>query len=171
MLIIPASAGTSFVTICTKDKQQFFGEIRDKKMFLSPIGKIAQKFWQEIPEHFPFVTLDHCVVMPNHIHGIVVIDKWSHENGKKAGKRRYARSCVSTETKNKFGPQSRNLASIIRGFKAGVKKYTTLNKIPFAWQPRYHDHIIRSDREYNDIQDYILTNVANWHKDEENQHI
>ncbi len=156
-----------FVTICTKNKEEFFGKVRDKKMFLSPIGKIADKFWREIPQHFPFVKLDHFVVMPNHIHGVVIIDKWDYEE-KSNNKSKDTKFCVSMNAKNKFGPQSKNLASIIRGFKVGVKKYATMNEINFAWQPRFYDHIISGDKEHGNIQDYILTNSANWEKDEEN---
>ncbi|KKQ13493.1 MAG: hypothetical protein US30_C0013G0028 [Candidatus Moranbacteria bacterium GW2011_GWF2_36_839] len=62
-----------FVTICTKDKEYFFGEIKNGTMVLSDVGKMADKYWREIPAHFPFVKLDEFVVMPNHVHGIVEI--------------------------------------------------------------------------------------------------
>ncbi|MFA6457787.1 MAG: transposase [Patescibacteria group bacterium] len=164
--------GYYFVTICTSSRKNFFGEIKNQQMFLSPIGRIARQCWQEIPQHFPFVQLDQFVVMPDHVHGIVVIDNWSGGNENigtdrdaNIGTDRDAKFCVSTSTGNKFGPQSKNLASVIRGFKVGVKKYATLNKIPFAWQPRFFDRIIRDDAEFNRVQDYISTNVANWEKD------
>ena len=64
-----------FVTICTKHRECYFGEIMDEKMQLSEIGLLAQKYWLEIPIHFPFVVLDEFVVMPDHVHGILVIDK------------------------------------------------------------------------------------------------
>ena len=67
--------GFYFVTICTKNKENYFGKIRNKKMVLNEIGKITQKYWLEIPKHFLFVKLDEFVVMPNHVHGILVIDK------------------------------------------------------------------------------------------------
>ena len=74
--------GSYFVTICTKDRQHFFGNIVETpklgvtaKMELNEIGELAQKFWMEIPQHFPFVVLDEFVVMPNHVHGIICISK------------------------------------------------------------------------------------------------
>ncbi|MBA7528398.1 hypothetical protein ES705_20581 [subsurface metagenome] len=70
------------------------------------------------------------------------------------------------ELPNKFGPQSKNLASIIRGYKTGVKKYATMNKIDFAWQPRYHDHIIRNEKSFQNISEYIANNPMNWNNDE-----
>ena len=74
--------GSYFVTICTKDRQHFFGNIVETpklgvtaKMKLNEIGELAQKFWMEIPQHFPFVVLDEFVVMPNHMHGIICVSK------------------------------------------------------------------------------------------------
>ena len=75
-----------FVTICTAKMDCYFGEIANRKMQLSDIGKIAQKFWLEIPNHFPFVILDAFVVMPNHVHGIIIIDKLDDEFGGGGGR-------------------------------------------------------------------------------------
>ncbi|MBU0577734.1 hypothetical protein KJ742_01010, partial [Patescibacteria group bacterium] len=69
-----SSDGWYFVTICTKNKEEYFGQVRNYIMGLSDVGCLAAKFWQDIPNHFPFVRLDQWVVMPNHVHGIVVID-------------------------------------------------------------------------------------------------
>lgn len=126
-------------------------------MQLSEIGKMAETFWMAIPGHFPFVQLDALVVMPMHVHGIIVIDKADEEHSKDT------RSSVST--KNQFGPQSKNPASIVRGFKIGVKKYAALHQINFAWQSLYHDHIIRNDIAYQRIHDYILNNPEKWEED------
>jgi REP element-mobilizing transposase RayT len=67
--------GLYFVTICTKDREELFGEVIDGKMVLNSVGKITNQFWQEIPRHFPFVNLDEFVLMPNHVHGILEINK------------------------------------------------------------------------------------------------
>lgn len=68
--------GAYFVTIVTKNRECFFGEIsKTKQMILSKIGEVAEKFWLKIPSHFPFVELDKFVVMPNHVHGIIIINK------------------------------------------------------------------------------------------------
>ena len=146
-----------FVTICTANRKHFFGQVVNGEMQLSEIGKMAETFWMAIPEHFPFVQLDAFVVMPNHVHGIIVIDKTDEEHSKDT------KSCVST--KNQFGPQSKNLASIVRGFKIGVKKYASIHQIDFAWQSLYHDHIIRNDIAYQRIHDYILNNPKKWEED------
>lgn len=67
--------GAYFITICTQNRNHFFGKIINQEMQLSEIGKLAQRYWLEIPEHFPFVALGNFVVMPNHFHGILIIDK------------------------------------------------------------------------------------------------
>ena len=68
-----------FVTICTQNREHYFGEIADGKMQLSETGKMANRFWFEIPNHFPFVQLGEFVVMPNHVHGIIIIDKTGYD--------------------------------------------------------------------------------------------
>jgi putative transposase len=67
--------------------------------------------------------------------------------------------------KNQFGPQAKNLASVIRGFKSAVTTYARKNNIPFEWQTRYHDHIISTNKEYLRIADYIIDNPENWNED------
>ena len=146
-----------FITICTANRKHYFGQVINGEMQLSEIGKMAEIYWQAIPEHFPFVRLDAFVIMPNHVHGIIVIDKDADEQ---CGD---TKPCIST--KNQFGPQSRNLASIVRGFKIGVKKYASVHHIDFSWQALYHDHIIRNDIAYQRIHDYILNNPAKWEED------
>ncbi|MEZ4848169.1 MAG: transposase [Bacteroidia bacterium] len=101
----------------------YFGEVKDKKMHLSEMGIIADTCWREIPAHFPFVKLGTHIVMPDHVHGIIIIDK----NGV-VGTQNFAslqpsvEPSIDSSPKNKFGPQSQNLGSIIRGFKVGVTK-------------------------------------------------
>jgi hypothetical protein len=118
-----------FVTICTKGfRQPYFGEIMPDKetqvlASLQPteIGRIAAQCWTDIPLHFPFVELDEFVIMPDHIHGIILFNKSDKEIWEP----------------NKAGPQSKNLASVIRGFKVGVKTYATKGEIDFAWQSQF----------------------------------
>ena len=244
-----------FVTICTQNREHYFGEIKNGKMNLTEIGKIAHNYWQKIPHHYPFVILGEYVVMPNHVHGIIIINKpvsetvethdgASHNKNKKqkivethsnASKINTANTGNNTNVEthdgasdgashinpakidndvniethdyaskiksdiinknkivetqnfaslppqspplpykttnqpdkpvNKFGPQSRNLASIIRGYKSAVKKYATLHGIDFAWQSRYYDHIIRDEQSFLRISEYIKNNPLNWRED------
>ncbi|HZH70215.1 MAG TPA: hypothetical protein VFD80_07190, partial [Flavobacteriaceae bacterium] len=129
-----------FVTICTQNREHFFGKIMDGKMVLSKIGHSANLCWNEIPNHFPFVELGAHIIMPNHVHGIIIINKFN--DGRDEGTQNFA-SLHSTghssidKPKNQFGPQSKNLASIIRGFKIGVTKNARLVNPNFSWQPRF----------------------------------
>jgi len=167
--------GSYFITICTANRKCFFGDIEVGKMNLTEIGGMANKFWIEIPEHFPFVKLDAHVVMPNHVHGIIVIDKPRDgrnvtQNDNRTVETQNFASLQSQpqkppQPKNKFGPQSQNLASIIRGYKTGVTKYARIHRIDFAWQSRFHDHIIRNKKEYERIKNYIINNPKNWRQD------
>ena len=180
-----------FVTICTANRTWYFGCIQNDEMQFSETGKMAHTCWQEIPEHFPFVKLDVHVVMPNHVHGIIIIDKPDdgrgvRDNAVDAGGIVETQNFASLPPpspspppqspppssfpKNKFGPQSQNLASIIRGYKTGVTKFAGNNNIEFAWQPRFHDHIIRNDASYMRIRNYIINNPKKWDTDKFNDH-
>jgi REP element-mobilizing transposase RayT len=160
-----SDGGYYFITICIKNKEECFGEIINNEINLTEIGRIAKKCWLEIPNHFPFVELDEFVIMPNHVHGIVIIRNNMHN----VETQNFASlQTESIKPQNKFGPQSKNLASIIRGFKIGVKKYVIINKINFAWQSRFYDHIIRNEKEFYRIRKYIKDNPINWEADRNN---
>ncbi|MFO7874714.1 MAG: transposase [Bacteroidales bacterium] len=160
-----------FVTICTVNRECHFGNIKNGEMNLMEIGKKADEYWLEIPEHFPFVKLDVHVVMPNHVHGIIIINKTDDGRVRRTVETQNFASLQMPSTPespqpgNKFGPQSQNLASIIRGYKTGVTKYARINNIHFAWQSRFYDHIIRNDAEYQRIKKYIINNPKKWNDD------
>ena len=152
-----------FVTVCTANRERFFGKINNGEMTLSEIGKTAQTEWLKTPELRPDmnITLDAYVIMPDHFHGIIVI-------GGPVGTQCIA-SLPSQQQwqwqSNQFAPQSKNLAAIMRGFKSAVTKFATMNNIPFAWQTRFHDRVIRNYNEYKQIMHYINTNIKNWQDD------
>lgn len=181
--------GAYFITICTANRIHFFGDVVDGNMVLSDIGKIAHRCWLDIPNHFPFVKLDTFVIMPDHVHGIVIIDKPDDESNNATDQQNDEPNdqCnvetqnvaslpnpqpdpnpdpdpkpTSEKPKNKFGPQSKNLASIVRGFKIGVTKNARLIRPDFGWQSRFHDHIIKNEADYHRISDYIIRNPSNW---------
>jgi putative transposase len=135
-------------------------------MHLSDIGKIVENEWIKTPNirlemH---LELGEFVVMPNHFHAVLIIG-----NG-----RGDARHGVPP-LQNKFGPQSNNLASIVRGFKSAVttqvkKSYSCRDAMPcvpsFKWQSGFHDHIIRDAESFARIEKYIMNNPGNWKIDE-----
>lgn len=165
-----------FITICTKNNKPWFGQIENGKMQLSELGWIAFNCWMQIPEHFPFVVLDAFVIMPDHVHGIIKIDKHEPVETQNVETQDVETQDVETQDlaslrnqehltmkpKNKFGPQSRNLASVVRGFKIGVSKKSRQLHPDFSWQARYHDRIIRNWLEHLKITRYIENNPRNW---------
>ena len=157
-------AGAYFVTICTQCMQHYFGQISDAEMKLSPIGKLVDEEWNKTLDIRPDMDLfiDEYVIMQNHFHAIIIIGE--NKNNTADGCRD-AMHCVSTTDRNKFAPQSKNLPSIIRGFKSAVTKRARLINPNFTWQSRYYDHIIRTQKEMNQIADYIQNNVVNWELD------
>lgn len=180
-----ANEGMYFVTICTENRENYFGKLVDALLQPTEIGKIAHLEWYKSVELRTDMNLElgEFVVMPNHIHGIIIIGpnefnsqrdaQWdAQRDTQRDTQRRDAMHCVSTPTtpttpeyKNQFAPQSKNLSSIIRGYKSAVTTYARKNGIVFGWQPRFHDHIIRSMGEYHNIANYIINNPAKWQED------
>jgi putative transposase len=176
--------GAYFITICTKNRVHYFGEIISTpgsetqhnsgsetqniaSLQATPMGDVANKYWQKIPEHFPFVIVDEFVVMPNHVHGILIINKQAQDAP--VVETQNIASLQEMGYTNKFGPQSGNISSVIRGYKAAVKTFATTNKIEFAWQPRFYDRIIRDKDEMKRIRKYIVENPDNWFRDSNNK--
>ena len=166
-----------FVTICTQERELYFGEISEEKIVLSEIGEIAHRFWNEIPNHFPFVELGEYVVMPNHVHGILIFNKlveaYNQVETPKLGVSTTAETIVATKTDqhNRTAAASQKwysgtLGAIVNQY----KRVCTINarKIhsDFAWQSRFHDHIIRNEDSFQRISNYILSNPLNWTDDQ-----
>jgi REP element-mobilizing transposase RayT len=164
--------------------------MNDGKMKLSHQGILADVFWHEIPIHSKSVLLDEFVVMPNHIHGILILQNgfpppdyfdvfdfnsfWNDDidNGR-TGHRRDNACIVSTPTetnnpeiltgKNRFQNPGKNwVSSIIGSYKSSVTKHANRLNLENGWQPRFHDHIIRTKEEYFRIKYYIRNNPKKW---------
>ena len=179
-----------FVTICTKDRQHYFGEITDGKMHLSPVGAIADVLWHELTNHFDNIELDAFVVMPNHIHGIIAIN--NVDNGNNVGNRTttvgstvgstvettHALSLPSpspspspsqppkTIGQQRFQHQgSKTLSSIVGSYKSVVSRHAHRLGYDFSWQSRFYDIIVRNNYALTKIQSYIYDNPINWKED------
>lgn len=171
------SNGSYFITICTKKRKHFFGEILDGKMQLNEIGKLAEQYWMEIPNHFSFIELGNFVVMPNHVHGILIIDKNAANENDATGsivinvdvEKRHCLVSTSTIGQMRFQNQGKNtISSIVGSYKSVVSKNARLIIPYFGWQFRFHDHIIRDAKSFETIQNYIANNPGNWGKDKLN---
>jgi putative transposase len=155
-------AGGYFVTVVTLRRECLFGEIASGEMRNTVLGRIVEECWCAIPEHFPNTDVDVFVVMPNHIHGIMII----HENMGSRGTIYRAPTPIIEQ----FGqPTMGSLPTIIRTFKAAVTRRARreLNSANI-WQRNYYEHIIRDQRDHEHIAYYIATNLVNWSGDEEN---
>jgi len=162
--------GAYFITICTAHRKHFFGEIVDGKMNLSPVGVMADIFWHEIRSHTQFVELGDFVVMPNHIHGILILDKPEIVPGTDTVETLHATSLQATsppknEQMAKISPKADSVSVILRSYKSAVTKHANRLGFENGWQTRFHDHIIRDDAEYQRIADYIANNPGNWRDD------
>lgn len=170
------SNGAYFITICTKNREPFFGEIQNSgipSMRLNDLGKLAEQYWLAIPSHFPFVELGNFVVMPNHVHGILIIDKMNNDGGDlHCVETLHAPGNANPEIANpknnqmaNIAPKSGSISTIIRSYKSVVSKNARLIHADFDWQTRFHDHIIRNAESLETIQNYIFNNPSNWNND------
>lgn len=163
-----SAIGWCFVTIRTRDGECFFGKIVDGEMRLSAMGEIAYRGWEDILKHFLNVKLDAFVFMPNHLHGIVVIEKDCRDVACNV-------STVSTPDTSAnplmsmIAPKSKSLSVIMRSYKSAVSRSCHLSGYHFfAWQPCFYDHIIRSEKSLGEIREYIINNPMQWKLDRDN---
>ena len=164
--------GAYFLTLCCKDRESLFGEINEDRMDLNDLGKIVQNCWLQIPDHFSQCMLGEFVIMPNHLHGIIVIRDQVNPSPKckidRVETKHFLSQLESIHRKKPNGT-SQTIGSIIRGFKIGVTKYArNKTNVYSVWQPNYYDRIIRNEDELNRIRAYILQNPCNWNKDQNN---
>jgi REP element-mobilizing transposase RayT len=151
-----------------KGKKCFFGDIilnnqtKEKTMKLSEIGNLANDFWMEIPEHFPFIKLDAFVVMPNHVHGIITIN---HDRNVACNISTNDIPLSKNEKMAKISPKKGSLSSVIRSYKSAVTKQARQIDLKFSWQSLYYDHIIRNPFALHRIRKYINNNPNNWDTD------
>jgi REP element-mobilizing transposase RayT len=159
-------AGACFVTICAQNRTCLFGNVVDGEMRLSPYGRVAQDKWNELPTHYPNAVLDTFVVMPNHIHGIIVISVGAvgaiHE------------SPLQPPLQQPMDITQRRLMllpKIVGRFKMNsakrINEMRGTSGLP-VWQRNYYEPVIRNDKSLNKIREYIINNPAQWEFDREN---
>ncbi len=216
-------AGAYFITICTHDRIHYFGEIKNGKMILSHVGVLADVLWHEIKNHAKNVELGEFVVMPNHIHGILILtenddindangnnneNKNGNGNGNNNGnnngngnnnvetghalslpligplidpmateplieppfEQSFEQMCEQpiekTIGQQRFQNIGKNsVSSIVGSYKSAVTRHAHRLGFEFAWQTRFYDHIIRNDKSFKKISNYIINNPSNWQED------
>ncbi len=170
------SNGAYFITICTKNRKRFFGEIANNKMIYNEMGCLAHNFWAEIPKHFPFIELGNFQIMPNHVHGILIINKTNLIDNVDGIANvddivETLQCNVSTEQTDKnqkmsnISPKSGSISTIIRSYKSVLTNNARFIDNNFGWQARFWDNIIRDSQSFERIQNYIENNPKNWTED------
>jgi len=137
-----SNSGFYFITICIRNRNNFFCSIKNGNNILNDFGKIVEKRWKDLPSHYKNCELDFFIIMPDHIHGIVMVN-----------------NSLDTESKN------HSLSEIIRGFKTFSSKeinQVTRNEAKFQWQKSFYDRIIRNEKELYEIRKYIEQNPTKW---------
>jgi putative transposase len=141
-----STSGGYFITICTHEREHLFGDIVDGIMELNIFGNIARSHWQQLSQHHSNIIMDESIVMPNHLHGIIILES-------------------STD-------YQKSISEIIRGFKTfsakAINKERGLRSVP-VWQRSYYDRIIRNESELDHVRQYIINNPRNWDADKNNQ--
>ena len=155
-----SSNGAYYVTICTKHREYFFGEIINGKMALSEMGKIVEYEWKQTHEIRKNIELDEYIIMPDHFHGILIIETVA-QNVETPQWGVSTRHIPNPYHNPHWKPNS--LGSIICQFKSiATKKIRAMGLNDFAWQPRFYEHIIRNEHELNIKRKYIINNPINW---------
>ena len=146
--------GAYFVTLCVTQRLCILGNVEDGEIHLSPVGQVARTRWKDLPEHTPGLTLDVWVVMPNHLHGIIVLP---------------GSTLTGVPGNNQSrGPKPGSLGSVIGGFKSAVSRDVAAKHLSLVrplWQRNYYERVIRNDRELDAIRRYIAENPLHWYDD------
>jgi len=183
-----------YVTVCTGGRKCLFGQVLDGGIVLTAIGEAVRRSWLAIPDHFPNVALDACVIMPNHVHGIIMIEAKAVPTGVDQGfRQRRAWQAVRSIESCRDDPQAirarhasplqepragcpgkGTIGAIVGSFKSAAAREA--KRIPGEasldlWQRGYYEHIISSESGLNQIRRYIAENPANWSTDEENPRV
>jgi putative transposase len=139
-----SQAGAYFITACTQNRLMLFGEVIDCDVRLNAMGTIVQQIWNELPTHYDGVDLDAFIVMPNHVHGIIILSDQSD--------RRHA------------------ISEIVRGFKTFSARRASerAGRRGTLWQRGYYEHVIRNETALDRIRGYIANNPLQWADDPEN---
>ncbi|OGW72566.1 MAG: hypothetical protein A2Y02_02505 [Omnitrophica bacterium GWA2_52_12] len=167
-----SSAGFYFVTLCAHNRERLFGEIRGDAMFHNENGKIVETTWHDLIKHVNGIALDSFVIMPNHIHGIIVIagsEKTVEEPSVFVG------AIPTTAGRHELPLRSERRKMLLPKLVGRLKMVTAkrineLRGTPGApvWQRNYYEHVIRDEKSLSEMREYIANNPKQWDLDENN---
>src|SRR3990170_4846715 len=167
-----AEAGAYFVTICTQNRECVFGEVVQGRMISNGPGQMVESVWHQLPQHYPGVEVDAFVVMPNHVHGIIILAG----AGPRACPDDPGRPQGEGQPQGVAPTKSLSLPHVVHRFKSLTTARYRIGVLQNGWRPfpgrlwqrNYHEHIIRNEEELNHIRQYIIDNPSHWERDEEN---
>ena len=151
-------SGAYFVTICTANREPLFGRIVEGAMFLNELGAVVLECWEWLSKQYSYVTLDTSILMPNHLHGIIVVNEDDFVKG-------------GSRTAPTIFPRRKPLGRLVGAFKTvSTKQINKVRQTPgfILWQRNYYEHIIRNENSLNKIRKYVLSNPLIWGFDPEN---
>jgi REP element-mobilizing transposase RayT len=155
-----SQAGAYFVTVCAYVKECLFGEVIGGEMQMNELGRKVQEVWNDLPAHYPHVATGAFAVMPNHVHGVIVIGARIDTDFVRAGLKRAGLKPAPT--------RRHGLPEIVRAFKTfsarRINEFRGISGVP-VWQRNYYEHVIRNDADYNRIAEYIANNPQRWMED------
>jgi len=160
-----SNPGYYFVTICTKNMENIFGEIFNGKMILNEYGYIVKHYLKQINKHFRFVRVDSFITMPNHIHMVLFV-----KPRRDVAMQRLYMGIRNENVMSKISPKSGTISTIIRSYKSICTK--TINKkynANFYWQTRFYDNIIRNETNLYNVRQYIKNNPHKWERSRNNK--
>jgi REP element-mobilizing transposase RayT len=173
-----AQHGAYFITICTHNKEPVFGEIKSGIMIPSHLGEIAYNQWLQLPQRFTNINLGAFVIMPNHIHGIIIIEEMDPSRRGEAGDNKHsikpkitlspASPTLPNEDSLPHGTIPGSISAIIQNYKSSTSRKINMllrTKNKTTWQRNYYEHIIRDDNDYDRIVEYIENNPSCWSDD------
>ena len=159
-----AQPGGYFITIVTYHRDLLFGEIVNEEMQLNEFGRIADECWRAIPDHFPNVGLGTYIVMPNHVHGVIVINDGMATNSSPFVGARHASPLPPPR-----GVKPKSIGAIVGSFKSAVtRRIGKEHNVTGIWQRNYYEHVIRNHQDWDRIHRYIESNPSMWAEDEVN---
>jgi REP element-mobilizing transposase RayT len=139
-----SQVGAYFITVCTQNRLMLFGEVIDSDVRLNEMGMIVQQTWDDLPRHYHCIDLDAFIVMPNHVHGIIIL---------------------ADQSERRYG-----IPEIVRGFKTFSARHVNerAGKRGVLWQRGYYERVIRNEKALDGIRAYIANNPGQWADDPDN---
>ena len=177
-----AQDGAYSVTISTKRQARLFGTVTDGRMTLNAAGRAVEEVWHGLPSHYPHVELDVFVVMPDHVHGIVVFvgqelelgvgSELALTAGRKSVRSRAEEAGYKPAGTKLEAPRRHGLSEVVRGFKTySGRRVNELRGTPgmAVWRRGYYEHVVRNEEDMNRIRQYFLENPLRWSLKRENE--